>query len=263
MTAPFLPVALPNLRVVVTAGGAGIGRVIAEGFAAAGARVHACDVSAAALAALRGACPAVGTSQIDVADRAQVATLFDVVKGTLGGLDVLVNNAGIAGPTARVEDVTPEALDRTLAVNVASQFHCVAEAVPLLRDAGGGAIVNISSVAGRLGYAMRSPYAASKWAVIGFTRSLAIELGPDNIRANAILPGHVNTERFSRVVADKAAALGLAPDAVRRRILGVVSLGQTVEASDVANMALFLCSPFGTSITGQAMSVCGDVQMMQ
>jgi len=254
---------MPGLRVLVTAGASGIGRVIAEAFAAAGARVHVCDVSEAALAALDVAGTTITASRADVADRQQVATLFDVARRTLGGLDVLVNNAGVAGPTARVEDVTPEALDRTMAVNVASQFHCAAEAVPLLLDAGGGAIVNMSSVAGRLGYAMRSPYAASKWAVIGLTRSLAIELGPGNIRVNAILPGHVNTARFEHVVAAKAATLGLAPDAMRRRILDVVSLRRTVESADVANMALYLCSPFGASITGQAISVCGDVQMMQ
>jgi NAD(P)-dependent dehydrogenase (short-subunit alcohol dehydrogenase family) len=144
-----------------------------------------------------------------------------------------------------------------------SQFACAAQAVPLLRAAGGGSIINLSSVAGRLGYALRSPYAATKWGVIGFTKSLAIELGTDHIRVNALLPGHVNTERFGRIVAAKAAALGISEDAMRRRILDVVALKSTVEAADVANMALYLASPFGASITGQAISVDGDVQMMQ
>jgi NAD(P)-dependent dehydrogenase (short-subunit alcohol dehydrogenase family) len=133
----------------------------------------------------------------------------------------------------------------------------------MLVASGGGAIVNMSSVAGRLGYAMRSPYGAAKWGVIGFTKSLAVELGGDNIRVNAILPGHVNTERFGRVADAKAAALGIEPDAMRRRILDAVSLKRTVEAADIANMVLYLCSPFGASITGQAISICGDVQMMR
>jgi NAD(P)-dependent dehydrogenase (short-subunit alcohol dehydrogenase family) len=175
---------------------------------------------------------------------------------------VLVNNAGIAGPTACVEDVTPEDLDRTLAVNVEGQFHCARHAVPLLKAAGGGAILNLSSVAGRLGFAMRSPYAASKWAVVGFTKSLAIELGEAGIRVNAILPGHVDSERFRRVVRTKAEAIGSTFEAVRAQFLAPVSLKRNVSAADIANMALYLASPFGASITGQAISVCGDVQMM-
>jgi NAD(P)-dependent dehydrogenase (short-subunit alcohol dehydrogenase family) len=217
----FVPVDLRGARVLVTAGGAGIGRTIA------------------------------------------VARLFEAVERTLGGLDVLVNNAGIAGPTARVEDVTPEALAQTLEVNVASQFHCARHAVPMLKAAGGGSIINLSSIAGRLGFTMRSPYSASKWAVIGFTKSLAVELGESNIRVNAILPGHVNSERFRRVVKAKAEALGIGFDEMRRQYLDVVSLKRNVEPEDVANMALYLASPFGASITGQAISVCGDVQMMK
>jgi NAD(P)-dependent dehydrogenase (short-subunit alcohol dehydrogenase family) len=263
MASAFLPVDLSGLRVVVTAGAAGIGRVVAEAFAARGARVHVCDVAPEALDRVARELPALSTSRTDVADPLAVAAMFGQVAREFGGLDVLVNNAGVAGPTARVEDVAPDALAHTLAVNVASQFHCARLAVPMLKAAGGGAIVNMSSAAGRLGYAMRSPYAAAKWGVIGFTRSLAIELGGDDIRVNAILPGHVESERFGRVVEAKAAALGIATDAMRRRILDVVSLKRTVEPAEVANMILYLCSPFGTAITGQAISVCGDVQMMQ
>lgn len=182
---------------------------------------------------------------------------------TFGGLDVLVNNAGIAGPTARVEHVTPEALAETLGVNVASQFHCARHAVPMLKVAGGGSIINLSSIAGRLGFTMRSPYSASKWAVIGFTKSLAVELGESNIRVNAILPGHVDSDRFRRVVRAKAEALGIDFEEMRRQYLDVVSLKRNVAAEDIANMALYLASPFGASITGQAISVCGDVQMMK
>lgn len=263
MATPYLPVTLTGLRVLVTAGAAGIGRSIAHAFHERGARVWVCDIAEAALADIATTQPAILTSRTDVADRGAVAEMFAAVRGAFGGLDVLVNNAGIAGPTARVEDIAPDALERTLAVNVESQFACAAHAVPLLRAAGGGSIINLSSVAGRLGYAMRSPYAAAKWGVIGFTKSLAIELGADRIRVNALLPGHVNTERFGRVVAAKAAALGIAEDAMRRRILDAVSLKCTVEAAEVANMALYLASPFGASITGQAISVDGDVQMMQ
>jgi NAD(P)-dependent dehydrogenase (short-subunit alcohol dehydrogenase family) len=262
VTGGFLPVDLAGARVVVTAGGAGIGRTMAAAFRARGARVLVCDVAADALDEARRLLPDVAMVEADVADPLAVAALFGAAERQLGGLDVLVNNAGIAGPTARVEDVTPEALDRTLAVNVEGQFHCARHAVPLLRQAGGGSILNISSIAGRLGFAMRSPYAASKWAVVGFTKSLAIELGEAAIRVNAILPGHVDSERFRRVVRAKAEAIGSSFETVRAQFLAPVSLKRNVSVEDIANMALYLASPFGASITGQAISVCGDVQMM-
>ena len=263
MSTSFLPVDMTGRRVLVTAGGAGIGRTIAAAFRARGARVAVCDVSKDALDAMHALLPDVSGQRVDVADPAAVACMFVAVEREFGGLDVLVNNAGIAGPTAGVEDVTPDALQETLAVNVSSQFHCARHAVPLLKAAGGGSIINLSSIAGRLGFAMRSPYAASKWAVIGFTKSLAVELGECNIRVNAILPGHVNSDRFRRVVTAKAAALGIGFDEMRHQYLDVVSLKRNVEADDIANMALFLASPFGDSITGQAISVCGDVQMLK
>ncbi len=263
MTHGFLPVDMTGHRVLVTAGGSGIGRTIAAAFRDRGARVLICDVSADALDEAKTVLHDVPAERIDVSDARAVAGMFQSVARSLGGLDVLVNNAGIAGPTARVEDVTPEALEQTLSVNVSGQFHCARHAVPLLKAAGGGSIINLSSIAGRLGFPMRSPYAASKWAVIGFTKSLAIELGETGIRVNAILPGHVNSERFRRVVKAKAEAVGVGFDEMRREYLDVVSLRRNVEADDIANMALYLASPFGASITGQAISVCGDVQMMK
>ena len=263
MTQSFLPVDATGMRVLVTAGGNGIGRTIAAAFRERGAHVFVCDVSPGALDEMRALLPDVPAELVDVADPAAVAGMFASVKRAFGGLDVLVNNAGIAGPTARVEDVTAEALEETLAVNVSSQFHCARHAVPLLKAAGGGSVINLSSIAGRLGFTMRSPYSASKWAVIGFTKSLAIELGESNIRVNAILPGHVNSDRFRRVVKAKAEALGLGFEEMRRQYLDVVSLKRNVAAEDIANMALYLASPFGASITGQAISVCGDVQMMK
>ena len=254
---------MSGVRVLVTAGGAGIGRTIAAAFHERGARVYICDIAPDALTEVTTSLPGVQGELVDVGDPAAVARLFASLERALGGLDVLVNNAGIAGPTARVESVTPAALEQTLAVNVSSQFHCARHAVPMLKAAGGGSIINMSSIAGRLGFTMRSPYSASKWAVVGFTKSLAIELGDSNIRVNTILPGHVNTDRFRRVVKAKSEALGLGVDEMRRQYLDVVSLKRTVDTADIANMALYLASPFGASITGQAISVCGDVQMMK
>jgi NAD(P)-dependent dehydrogenase (short-subunit alcohol dehydrogenase family) len=257
-----MEISLKGQRVIVTAGAAGIGRVIAQRFMADGARVHVCDVVEAALAEVRAALPGIGTTLADVSDAAQVDRLFDEAKTNLGGLDVLVNNAGIAGPTAAVENIAPADWERTIAINITGQFLCARRAVPLLKAAGGGLIVNLSSVAGRLGYPLRTPYAASKWAVVGFTESLAMELGPANIRVNAILPGVVAGPRIERVISAKAAALGIGIDEMRKRYVDTVSLKKMVSADDVAAMAAFLASSAGANISGQALSVCGNVERL-
>ncbi len=177
----------------------GTGRVMADSFRARGARVFISDVDTTALTA----CGHDGILA-DAADAGAMAGFVDTAVARLGGLDVLVNNAGIAGPPARVEDIAPEELDATLRINLAAMFHCACGAVPALREAGVGSIVNLSSAARRFGFARRSPYAAAKWGVIGFTKSLAIELGPDAIRVNAILPGLVEGPRVRSVIAEKA-----------------------------------------------------------
>jgi NAD(P)-dependent dehydrogenase (short-subunit alcohol dehydrogenase family) len=249
-------------RVIVTAGAAGIGRRIAERFAEQGAQVHICDVGEGALAAFRTANPTIGTTLADVADEAAVDRLFDDAKKSLGGLDVLVNNAGIAGPTAKIEEIAPSDWNRTIAINITGQFLCARRAVPLLKAQGGGSIINLSSVAGRLGFKMRTPYSASKWAVVGFTQSLAIETGPDNIRVNAILPGVVEGERINRVISAKAEAMGISFEEMRDELLEMVSLRRMVTADDIANMALYLVSDAGRNISGQPLSVCGHVQAL-
>jgi NAD(P)-dependent dehydrogenase (short-subunit alcohol dehydrogenase family) len=251
-----------GLRVLVTAGAAGIGKAIAETFADAGAKVFVCDVERSALDAFRKARPEIGGGITDVADARQVDGLFDAAKGFLGGLDVLVNNAGIAGPTAPVEEIELADWDRTIAIDLNGMFYCTRLAVPLLKEAGGGSIVNLSSVAGRLGFPLRTPYAAAKWAVVGFTKSLAIELGPANIRVNAIQPGVVEGDRIERVISAKAKALGISLDDQRREMLSKVSLRRMVSPMDIANMALFLATDAGRNISGQALSVCGNVETL-
>ncbi len=250
------------MKVVVTAGAAGIGRAIAEAFHARGDRVHVCDVDRDALATLARERPDIGASVADVADPAQVDALFDTVEETLGALDVLINNAGIAGPTGPVDRLAVADWDRTMAVNINGQFYCARRAVPLLR-ASKGAMINISSVAGRLAYPLRTPYAASKWAVVGFTKSLAAELGPEGVRVNAILPGVVDGERIRRVIAARAEAAGVPYPEMEQRYLAQVSLRRMVSPAEIASMATFLCSEAGAGISGQALSVCGNVEVLQ
>ncbi len=255
-TAP-LTVRLDGLRVAITAGAAGIGRVMADSFAACGARVFLCDVDAEALAA----CPHPAMAA-DVESPEGCDGFMDAALAHLGGLDVLLNNAGIAGPTARVEDVAPEALSRTLKIDLEAMFHCARRAVPALREAGGGSIVNLSSAAGRFGFPLRSPYAAAKWGVVGFTKSLAVELGADRIRVNAILPGLVAGDRIRRVIEAKAQAKGISFREQEEEALRNVSLRSYVTSHDITNMALYLCSPFGATISGQALAVDGDMQSL-
>jgi NAD(P)-dependent dehydrogenase (short-subunit alcohol dehydrogenase family) len=253
---------IKGLRVIVTAGANGIGLAIARAFAGEGARVHVCDVDQAALAALTASDPAITQTDCDVADRASVQRLFDEATAKLGGLDVLVNNAGIAGPTAKVEEMHPDDWDRCLNICLTGQFNCTRLAVPLLRQSSNGSIVNLSSAAGRVGFAMRSPYAAAKWGVIGFTKSLSIELGPDNIRVNAILPGLVAGDRQRRVLEAKAQQRGISFAEMEKTAFSYTSIKDYVTPEQIADQILFLASPRGRTISGQAISICGDTQML-
>lgn len=250
-------------RAVVTAAATGIGRTIAETLLAAGARVHVCDVNVDGLADLQRAHSHVTTTVADVSDPTAVEQLFADALAALGGLDILVNNAGIAGPTGPIETLTHADWERTLAVNITSQFLCTQQAVPYLKKAGGGLIVNLASAAGVFGFPNRTPYAASKWAVVGFTQSLAMELGPDNIRVNAICPGLVEGERIDRVIAAKAEAEGRTLDETRTQITRQNSMRTFVTAQDVANMILFLSSPAGNKISGQALQIDGNTESLR
>ena len=257
-----------GLRVLVTGGASGIGLVIARAFVDAGSRVHVCDSSQQAIDALNEAeqsaeMNAITSTLADVSDRAAVDRVFDDVNAQLGGLDVLINNAGIAGPTGGIDEIETGDWEQTVDVNLNAQFYFARRAVPLLRKArDGGSIIALSSVAGRLGYAYRTPYSATKWAVVGLTKSLAIELGPDNIRVNAIQPGIVKGPRIERVIAARAEQLGLSYEQMEKEYLAKISLRRMTTPEEVAATALFLCSPGGSGISGQAISVCGNVEVL-
>ena len=253
---------IAGLRVLVTAGAGGIGLEIARAFVEEGARVHVCDVDEAALSDVATSDPGLTASRTDVADREAVARLFAETASALGGLDVLVNNAGIAGPTGRAEEINPEDWDRTLAVCLTGQFNCVRLAIPLIRKSRNGSIVNLSSAAGRAGFALRSPYAAAKWGVIGFTKSLSRELGEFGIRVNAILPGIVAGDRQRRVLDAKAQQLGTSYAEMEQRAFANASIKDYVTARQIADQIVFLASPRGRTISGQALSIDGDLQML-
>lgn len=254
---------LDGKRVILTAGAAGIGRVTLKTFVEAGADVFICDVDDAALDEVRSVYQNVGVIHADVSNPTDVDRLFDTALERLGGLDILLNNAGIAGPTAAVEEVDLEAWRQTLDINVTGQFLCTKRAVPHIRAAGGGSIVNLSSAAGRFGFPLRSPYAASKWAVVGFTKSLAIELGPDKIRVNAICPGAVAGDRINRVIQAKADARGVPFEEMYQHYANTASMQTLINPEDIANMMLFICSDAGQLVSGQILGVDGNVEYLR
>ena len=250
----------PGIRVLVTAGASGIGAAIASAFAETKAKIHICDIDDAALAAFQKSFPSCYASRADVADEQQVASIFETQRRKFGGLDVLINCAGIAGPTAGVDGITEEEWSRAIDVNLNGQYRCLHHGVPLLRQSKFANIICISSIAGRMGVQWRTPYVATKWAIVGIVKSLAIELGPSDIRVNAVLPGVVEGPRMDGVIRARAELEGIDEATMREQYLKKISLRRMVTADDVALMCLFLCSPAGQNITGQAISVDGNVE---
>jgi len=255
-------ISLDGMRVLVTGGGSGIGRCIAETMASCGARVAVCDAAPAALEEMKAANPGIARFACDVSDEAQVNAMFDGVEKHFGGLDVMVNNAGVTGPFGKIEDLSTADWVKTFDVNIHGMFFCTRRAVPLLKAAGKGLIINLSSITGRLGYALRTPYSSSKWAVVGLTESLAIELGPSKIRVNALMPGFVAGPRHERNAHNRAALLGITYEEQKRRLMSKISMRELTQPQDVANMAVFLASPLGAHISGQSISVCGNVETL-
>lgn len=242
---------LDGLRALVTGGGAGIGAAITASLRTRGATVLVVDLSSAT----------VPDVVADVAVTADVERVFAEVSARLGGLDLLVNNVGIAGPTAPVEAMDPDEFDRCVQVNLGSAFRCTRLAVPMLRESK-GSIVNISSTAGIFGYPLRSPYAAAKWGVIGLTKTWAMELGPHGVRVNAICPGSVGGERMDGVIAREAAARGVADADIRHAYEQQVSMRSFIEARDIGETIAFLASPAARFISGQVLSVDGHTETL-
>jgi len=247
-------------RALITAGAAGIGKEIAKAFATNGAQVCICDIDMKALDAASKDIPGLKAIVCDVSKRADIERMVAEAATALGGLDVLVNNAGISGPTAPVEEMDPDAWELVMQIDLTGTFNVTRCAIPHLKKSAAGVVINMSSVAGRFGYANRSPYSTAKWGIIGFTKTLSIELGAYGIRANAILPGAVDGPRIERVFEGRAKATNQTVDEIRKQAMAVQSIKRLVDPKDIAALAVFLASDAAKSISGQMMPIDNDMQ---
>ncbi len=254
---------IEGLRVLVTAGAGGIGLQTAQTFLREGARVHVCDIDSEALANLVHTAHGATSTLCDVSDRDQVAKMMDDAIKHLGGLDCLINNAGIAGPTGRVDEIDPADWERCIDICITGQFNVARVAIPHLKASQGNcSIVNYSSAAGKFGFPLRSPYAAAKWGVVGFTKTLAMELGENGIRCNAIQPGPVDGARIRSVIDGKARALNISFDEMQARMLANQSIKALIPPQQLADLTVYLASPLASTISGQDISVDGDMQSL-
>jgi NAD(P)-dependent dehydrogenase (short-subunit alcohol dehydrogenase family) len=250
---------LANKTAVVTGGGKGIGKEIALALALEGADVLVAARQSDVLEQTASEIQALGRRSLscvtDVSDESQVEKMVNTALDSFGQIDILVNNAGVTGPTAAITNVTRDAWDEVMAINLTGAFLCARAVVPHMIARGSGKIVNISSIAGKMAYALRSPYAASKWGMLGLSSTLAQELGPYNIQVNAICPGPTAGERMTGVIAGRAREMGRSVEEIERMYVEGTALKRMVDPKHVAAAVVFLCSEQSNSITGEAIEV--------
>lgn len=251
-----------NERVVITGGAAGIGRRLAERFAETGARVAICDADADALAHVSETFPDWLVATADVTNEKDMSDFLGHIENEWGGVDVLCANAGTGGPAGLIEEIDYAAWQSCVSVNVNGTFLACRWAAKNMRKQGSGLILLTSSTAGLFGYPYRSPYAAAKWAIVGLTKTLAMELGPAGVRVNAIAPGAVEGDRMERVLANESKASGKSVEELRAEYVRATSLRSWISADDIADTALFLASPAARKISGQVLAVDGHTETL-
>ena len=252
-----MEITLKGKRVFISGAAAGIGRATALSMHKLGAEVIICDIDAEKLRDME---EEIKTFACDVSDSTAVDTMFQQIENY--GLDILVNNAGIAGPTKLIENITDDEWRDCMAVCIDSQFYCMRRAVPIFKQQQNGVIINLISGAGIMGYPTRSPYVAAKWAVTGLTKSLAMELGPDNIRVNGIVPGNVSGDRLERVISAHAEVDKLDTETVRRLYKIGTSMQCFVDPEEIAELICFLSSDRAKHISGQIVGVDGNTETL-
>ena len=254
-----------NKKVIISAAADGIGWSIAQECMSNGALVYVSDKNKEALDNISKHDlyeKQLFIDRVNTNDVQEVKNYFNKIKDKVDNIDALVNNVGIAGPTGKLEDLDINDWKETIDININSHFYYTKCAIPLLKKNNGGSIINLSSTAGLFGFPLRIPYAASKWAVIGMTKSLAMELGEFNVRVNAICPGSVYGDRMKRVIEAKAKSLRVTEDSLQKDYESMISLKTFVDKEDIANMAVFLLSLEAHKISGQIMTVDGNTERM-
>src|SRR5262245_25525883 len=250
---------LKNNIALVTGGSQGIGKTIAEKLVDAGATVAIAALDdpslTSAVSEFRSRGLSVKAYGVDLTVDSELNTLVTSIGRDLGTVDILVNNAGITGPTAAAHAVAVADWDRTLQINLRVPFLLRRAIILSMIEKWTGTIINISSIAGKMAYPLRSPYAASKWGLIGLTHTLAQELGPYNIKVNAICPGPTRTDMIESVIRARAVAAGVSVDEMAKEYVRATALKRMVLPDEVADLVLFLCSPESSAITGQAIDV--------
>ncbi len=253
---------IKNLKIVITAGASGIGAEIAKTLSEAGAQVIICDKDQSSLDAFTQNNPKVIAVKADVSNEEEVLSFFIAVKEHFGEINALINNAGIAGPSAKLEDTDLKDWKQTMSVNLNGTFLCSRSAIPLLKLSGGGSIINIGSTSSFMGTPLRSSYAASKWGLIGLTKTWAMEYGVDNVRINTICPSSVNGERIERVIEREANYRNTSPEEIKDTYLRQTSLKTFIDAEEIAGMIVYLLSPLAKKITGQMLVIDGHTESL-
>ena len=253
------PLDMKGKSVIVTGGSSGVGWGITTRFFEVGADVVICDLKEPAELPSEGKRKALFI-KADVRDPEQIERVVNLAKESFGRLDVLVNNAGVAGPSAKVDTHDDEGWDDCIRINLSGTFYLTKRAVPLLRRSDGGSVINISSTAALHGYPLRSAYAASKWGMMGLMKTWAMELGPEGIRVNEVCPTSVEGPRIDAVIERDAGQRGLPVEQVRDVYLRQTSMRTFISADDVADVVLFLASNAAKKISGQSISVDGHTE---
>ena len=260
-----MPLSLRNKKIIISAGASGIGWSTAKICLAKGAIIYLCDIDSKSLNKVKKNSlynKRLFAYECDASDEDEVSNFFNQISKKTKKIDALINNVGVAGPTGTIEKLSSDDWEKTLKINVISHFYFTKLAIPMLKKNKGGSIINVSSGAGIMGFPLRSPYAASKWAVIGVTKTLAMELGKFKIRVNAICPGTIKGERMVRVIRDKAKFLKISEKIVEKDFVSMASMNCWIYEEDIANICSFLISNDGERISGQAIPVDGNATRM-
>ena len=258
-----MPLSLQNKKVIISAGASGIGWATTKVCTSRGAQVFLCDINEKLINRINKNTKytnKIFAYECDASNESDVIDFFSKVLKKTKKIDALINNVGIAGPTGTLDKLESLEWEKTIRVDINSHFYFTKKAIPLIKKSKNGSIINISSTAGILGFPLRTPYAASKWAAIGVTKSLAMELGKFNIRVNAVCPGTIKGNRMKRVIKDKAKFTKSSTRSIEKDFISMSSMKKWILEEDIGKMCAFLISNDSSKVSGQVIAVDGHTE---